>query len=166
MENLRMAQGVRDQRVSYRGKLAVIPGAFEVAFQIDDHYDDEKDDNVGPEEDDGVPPILLTRLEKLEMRAPWRRALVVKPFGKPIKHRISKQRLLDLWRPLWGMDVVGIGNGFSTVSFHNREDRARVLRDRSWFINYKILSIRRWQPNFNRGSFDMILVGISMKPIV
>lgn len=70
---------MRDQVVSYRDKLVdVIPRAFEAVFRINDHYDDETNDDVGLEGDDGVPRILLTRQEKLEIRAPWRLALSVK----------------------------------------------------------------------------------------
>lgn len=47
------------------------------------------------------------------------------------------------------MEVVDIGNGFSTVTFHNGEDRAKILREGPWFINYRFLSIHCWEPNFN-----------------
>lgn len=104
--------------MSYRDKLAgVIPGAFEAAFRIDDHYDDETDDDVEPEVDDGVPHILLTRAEKLQIRAPWRNSLIVRLMGKPLEHRFFKERLLALWKPKGGVEIVDIGNGFYTVTF-------------------------------------------------
>lgn len=42
-----------------------------------------------------------------------------------------------------------IGNGFYTVTFHNNEDRARVLRDGPWFVNYRFLTIRMRELKFN-----------------
>lgn len=55
---------------SYKDKLTgLILRAFEQAFQIERSIDDDSDDDVPPEEDDGAPRILLTRQEKLQIRA-------------------------------------------------------------------------------------------------
>lgn len=42
-----------------------------------------------------------------------------------------------------------IGHGFFIIRFANKEDRVRVLRDGPWFVNYRFLSIRAWEPNFS-----------------
>lgn len=123
-------EGENAPRASYREKLAgVIPGAFEETFRIDDHHEDDTDDDVGPEEEDGSPRVLLTKEEKRQIRAPWRESLIVKLFGRSLVYRFFKQRLMALWRPLGTMECVDIGNGFFVVTFHNREDRTKVLRD-------------------------------------
>lgn len=139
-----------ERRTSYRDKLTgVIPGAYEQAFQIERFAEDDSDDDIPPEEDDGAPRILLTRQEKLRIRAPWRSSLIVKLTGKTLEHGFFIQKLNNLWKPSGGMDCVDIGNGFLMVTFHNNEDRTRVLRDGQWFINYRFLTIRMWEPKFN-----------------
>lgn len=50
---------------SYRDKVAgSLPGAFEQAFMLEIDYDDDTEDDIGPEEEDGIPSVLLTRQEK------------------------------------------------------------------------------------------------------
>lgn len=89
-----MVQTTRERGTSYRDKLAsVIPGAFEEAFRIDDYQDNETDDDIGPEEEDGIPRLLLTRKEKLQIRAPWRNSLIVKLVGRTLEFRGFQQRL-------------------------------------------------------------------------
>lgn len=139
-----MVQMTRERRTSYQDKLAgIIPSAFEEAFRTDDYQDDETDDDIGPKEEDGIPRLLLTRKEKLQIRALWRNSLIVKSVGRTLEFRGFQRRLHDLWRPIGGMEVVDIGNGFSTVTFHNGgEDRAKILWEGPWFIDCRFLSIR------------------------
>lgn len=145
-----MAAAENPKAASYKDKmLGSIPGAFEQAFQIEHFREDDSDDDVPPEEDDGELRILLTRQEKLRIRAPWRNSLIVKLGGRPLEYSLFLQKLENLWKPSGGMECVDLGNGYYTVTFHNSEDRSRVLRDGPWFINYRFLSIRMWEPKFN-----------------
>lgn len=58
------------QGSSYKVKLTgLLSGAFEEALSIDDSYEDDTDDDV-LEDEDGLPRVLLTRSEKLKIRAP------------------------------------------------------------------------------------------------
>lgn len=46
--------------------------------------EDDSGDDTGPEEDDGEPRVLFTRQGKMETRAPWCSALIVKLFGRSL----------------------------------------------------------------------------------
>lgn len=90
---------------SYRDKLAgTIPGAFVEAFHIDRLGDDDSDDDMPPENEDGSLRIYLTREEKARIRAPWRDALIVKPFGKPLEYNYLANKLQSLWSPRGRME--------------------------------------------------------------
>lgn len=78
-------------KVSYKDKLpGIIPEAFEKAFQIDVVYKGDTDDDVGLDEEDKSLKVLLTRDEKLRIRATWRSSLIVKLFSRPLVHWIFK----------------------------------------------------------------------------
>lgn len=57
---------------------------------------DDSDDDVGTDDDDGEPKVLFMREEKIEMRAPWRDALIVKLSGKSLGYTYFVQRLREV----------------------------------------------------------------------
>lgn len=149
----------RTMHTSYRDKLAgSIPGAFAEAFQIDIYREEDSDDDTPAEGGDGSPRILLTRAEKARIRAPWRDALIVKPYGKPLEYHYLANRLQNLWNPKGRMECSDIGHGFLIVKFHEKEDRSRVLRDGPWFVNQRFLTVRMWEPYFSpdKASFSSV----------
>lgn len=126
-----------------------MPCAFEEAFQIYNLYEGEMDDDVESHGEESTPKVLLTRDENLKIRNRWRESLFVKLCGKPMEYNLFIQKLHNLWKPVSEMTSVDVGFGFFNVTFQNREDRTRVQRDGPWFINYRFLAIRRWEPRFN-----------------
>ncbi|OWM69592.1 hypothetical protein CDL15_Pgr014053 [Punica granatum] len=96
--------------VSYEDRLTgtfpgSMAGAYEEAFCIDHAYEDDTDDDIGPEDDDGEPRILLTWEEKLKLRAPWRDSLIIKLIDQPLDHNYFVQRIHSLWKPSGGLDL-------------------------------------------------------------
>lgn len=151
---------------SYRDKVVgSISGAYERAFMLESDYDDDTDDDIAPEEEDGIPSVLLTRKEKLAIRAPWRESLIVKLFGKALELSFFKQRLAALWNPAGEMTCVDIGHGFFVISFQGRRDRTKVLRDGPWFINGRFLTIRMWEPNFtpSKATFSAVALWLRIR---
>lgn len=152
-------------QASYRDKLAgSIPGAFAEAFQIDRYMEEDSDDDTSPEACDDSPRILLIRAEKARIRAPWRDALIVKPYGKPLEYHYLLNRLQSLWSPMGKMECSDIGHGFLIVKFHEKEDRNRVLREGPWFVNQRFLTIRMWEPYFcpAKASFSSVAVWLRL----
>lgn len=151
---------------SYRDKVAgSLPGAYERAFMLESEYDDDTDDDVAPEEGNEIPSVLLTRKEKLEIRAPWRESLIVKLFGKALELSFFKQRLISLWKPTGEMTCVDVGHGFFVISFKEKTDRTKVLKDGPWFINGRFLTIRVWEPNFtpSKASFSAVALWLRIR---
>lgn len=66
---------------------------------------------------------------KLKIKALWRNSLIVKLGGRPLEYALFLQKLQNLWKPSSGMECVDLGNGYYMITFYNREDRSRVLRD-------------------------------------
>lgn len=157
-------KGMTDQP-SYRDKLAgTIPGAFLEAFQIDESMEEDSDDDMPPEKDDGNLRLLLMCEEKTRIRAPWRDALIMKPYGRPIEYNYLISRLHSLWCPVGRMECSDLGHGFIIVKFHEKEDRNRVLRDGPWFVNQRFLMIHTWKPYFcqAKASFSSVAVWVRL----
>lgn len=117
-----------------------------------------------PAEEDGIPRGLLTREEKARIRAPWREALIVKPYGKPLEFNYLVSRIQSLCNPTGGMECSDLGHGFLVMKFYQREDRNRVLRDGPWFVNQQFLTICTWKPYFcpAKASFSSVAVWIRL----
>lgn len=150
---------------SYKDKLAgVIPGAFAEAFEIEKYMEEDSDDDMPPQPDDGLPRVLLTREEKARIRAPWREALIVKPYGKSLEYTYLLNKLKTLWNPAGRLECSDIGHGFLIVKFQEKEDRIRVLRDGPWFVNQRFLTIRKWEPYFcpAKAPFSSVAVWIRL----
>ncbi|KAJ1386691.1 hypothetical protein SESBI_40616 [Sesbania bispinosa] len=123
-----IGEGLRRKLISYRDACIGINGAStyyscsEWETSEDEEGDDaiseeqsvDGDENMGEQEDEGVPrrqrsnkgeddPLCPTiPVSQAELRVvcqPWRKAILVKLLGKKLGMRFLRQRLLKLWQP-------------------------------------------------------------------
>ena len=136
----------------YKEKLiGEILGAFEQAFDFESNMETEiESDDEFTDLPSGEVAVKLSEERKGKMRAPWANALIAKIFGKNVGYHFLHSKLLGMWKPIGKMDFVDLGHDFFLIKFSVKEDHSKVLRGGSWFVGGHYLSIRYWEPNFNR----------------
>ena len=114
---------------SYKDKLVgPIPGAFAQAFGIDcSMQEDLESDNEEENEQDGNIRIGFSKEEKVRMRAPWQKALIIKTFGKRMAFSFVVERVRKMWNPCGGMDCIDLGYDYYLVKFELVEDVDFIL---------------------------------------
>ena len=129
---------------SYKDKLVgAIPGAFKQAFGFGDtmHEDlesDTEDDSLG----EGSTRIFFLKEEKSHMRAPWKNALIIKPFGRKVGFNFLDAKIRNLWAPSGKMYCIDLGLDYYIVNFEKSLDMDNVLKGGPWFIGQQFLAIR------------------------
>lgn len=113
--------------------------------------EDVSDDDSVPEDfidNPQCPAILLSKEEKIQMRKPWRSALILKMFNGKLGYMALMRRLKKKWNLKGGMVLTDIGCKFYIARFTNMEDYQYVLTQGPWMIEDHYLTIRKWIPNF------------------
>ena len=113
--------------------------------------DEASDDDCAPEEyrDNPLcPAILLSKEEKIQMRRPWKSALILKMFNGKLGYMALMRRLKKKWSLKGDMTLTDIGCKFYIARFTNQDDYHHVLTQGPWMIEDNYLTIRKWVPNF------------------
>ncbi|CAI0415620.1 unnamed protein product [Linum tenue] len=79
----------------------------------------------------------------------WKNAIIVKPYGGSTSHYLLVNRLHSMWRPVGGMEIIALGNGYSAVKFDDPEDLTRVLAGGPYVVGGNFLAIQMWEPGFD-----------------
>jgi hypothetical protein len=98
--------------------------------------------------DDKYPSILLSRVEKLRIRAPWRSALIIKAIGKSVGFKFMDYKVRTLWKLQGEMQMIDLGMDFFLLRFKLQEDYWHVVNGGPWFVKQQFLSVRCWTPGF------------------
>ncbi|XP_050241177.1 uncharacterized protein LOC126690089 [Quercus robur] len=96
---------------SYKDKLVgAIPGAFAQVFGFDSSMqEDLESDNEEENDQDSSIRIGFTKEEKVRMRAPWQKALIIKTFRRRMVFSFLVERVQKMWNPCGGMDCIDLG---------------------------------------------------------
>ncbi|CAL5432622.1 unnamed protein product [Camellia sinensis] len=68
------------------------------------------------------PRITVLPEELSTLRAPWRKALIVKVLGRAVGYRLLTQRMKQIWQLQHSIDVVDVGEGYYLVRFTCKAD--------------------------------------------
>lgn len=79
---------------------------------------------------------------------PWEESLVVKLLGKNLGYYAMKERLLRVWKPMAGFDIMAIGNSLFMVKFEEEVDRTKVINGGPWMIYDHYLTVQCWSQDF------------------
>nr|POF04931.1 hypothetical protein CFP56_45072 [Quercus suber] len=114
---------------SYKDKLVgAIPGAFAQAFGFDcSMQEDVESDDEEEAVQDGNIRIGFSKEEKVRMRAPWQKALIIKTFGRRMAFSFLVERVRKMWNPCGGMDCIDLGYDYFLVRFELAEDVDSIL---------------------------------------
>ncbi|XVF38342.1 hypothetical protein REPUB_Repub20aG0093200 [Reevesia pubescens] len=114
------------------------------------HFDGEvSGDEELPDSDSRWPNVSFSKQEKLNMRFPWRKALVVKLLGKILGFQTLNARIKNLWQLEGRYKVVDVGQDYFLFKFEKKEDYKHVLEGGHWIIGGHYLTVRQWTPNFD-----------------
>ena len=151
---------------SYRDKLTgEIPGAFVQAFGLsNDMEEDMQSDSENGEDTEGNLVVCLSKEEKARIRAVWKKALIIKAFGRKVGYNYLYLKLRSLWNPCGKMDCIDLGSDYFLIKFDLAEDVDRVLKGGPWFIGQQFLAIRQWEPEFraSEATFSSVAVWIRL----
>lgn len=134
----------RNNGLSFKEKLlGEIPGAYNQAFQLDGHMEDNEDsDDEVTRIREGLAALTLSKEAKQRIRAPWANSLIVKVYGRTVGYHFLQARLNALWKPNRTMDIIDLGKDFFLVQFGLKDDFSSVLEKGPWFVGEHFLSIR------------------------
>ncbi|KAJ1406035.1 hypothetical protein SESBI_25487 [Sesbania bispinosa] len=107
--------------------------------------------------DDPLCPIVkVTKAEIKYACQPWRIAIIVKLLGQKMGMKFLRQRLIKLWQPEGGMDMIDLENDYFLIQFSNL---AYVSRG-PWMILDHYLLIRKWHLKFFPSQNDFKWVAV------
>ncbi|XP_019183349.1 PREDICTED: uncharacterized protein LOC109178208 [Ipomoea nil] len=117
----------------------------------DESSDDDDQDDISDEEDEDplCPTIRLSRAEIEQIRAPWRKAIIVKVMGRSIGYAYLLRRLNSMWKPKGKMDLIAIDNGYFIVRFGAVEDLEHAMFEGPWMVMDHYLLVKPWVPDFD-----------------
>ena len=147
---------------SYKDKLVgAIPGAFAQAFGFKcSMQEDVESNNEEDSDQDGNIRVGFSKEEKMRMRAPWQKALIIKTFGKRMAFSFLVERVRKMWNPCGGMDCIDLGYDYYLVKFKLAEDVYSILKGGPWFIGQQFLAIRQWEPEFKASTATLSSVAV------
>ncbi|XP_019158181.1 PREDICTED: uncharacterized protein LOC109154898 [Ipomoea nil] len=93
------------------------------AEEADEISDDEDDDPL-------CPTIRLTKAEVATIRAPWRKALIIKVMGRKLRYAYLLRRLSSMWKP-------------------KVEDLEFAMFEGLWMVLDHYLIVKPWVPDFD-----------------
>ena len=147
---------------SYKDKLVgAIPGAFAQAFGFEcSMQEDVESNNEEDSDQDGNIRVGFSKEEKMRMRAPWQKALIIKTFGKRMAFSFLVERVRKMWNPCGGMDCIDLGYDYYLVKFELAEDVDSILKGGPWFIGQQFHAIIQWEPEFKASTATLSSVAI------
>ena len=147
---------------SYKDKLVgAIPGAFAQAFGFEcSMQEDVESNNEEDSDQDGNIRVGFSKEEKMRMRAPWQKALIIKTFGKRMTFSFLVERVRKMWSPCGGMDCIDLGYDYYPVKFELAEDVDSILKGGPWFIGQQFPAIRQWEPEFKASRTTLSSVAV------
>lgn len=108
--------------------------------------DDDEKDRV---EDVDCPTIYLSKLEKADLRRPWRQSLIIKVLGRGIGFTYMLNRIKSLWKPKAEIQMIAIENDYFLVKFASRMDYHHPAFEGPCLILDHYLIVKEWSPNFD-----------------
>ena len=147
---------------SYKDKLVgAIPGAFAQALGFEcSMQEDVESNNEEDSDQDGNIRVGFSKEEKMRMRAPWQKALIIKTFGKRMAFSFLVERVRKMWNPCGGMDCIDLGYDYYLVKFELAEDVDSILKGGPWFIGQQFLAIRQWEPEVKASTATLSSVAV------
>ncbi|KAJ8441405.1 hypothetical protein Cgig2_002364 [Carnegiea gigantea] len=89
-----------------------------------------------------------TRDEKVNLRKPWRRSLIMKLFEKDTGFIQLKCALATKWSLKGDFTLIDLGHDYYIARFSNKGDYDYVLTQGPWLVRDNYLTIHKWVPNF------------------
>ncbi|XP_019173022.1 PREDICTED: uncharacterized protein LOC109168452 [Ipomoea nil] len=107
--------------------------------------------DVSNDEDDDplCPTIQLTKEEVEAIRAPWRKALIIKVMGRKVGYTYLLKRLQTMWMPRGILELIAIDNDYYLVRFGSVDDLEFAIFEGPWMVLDHYLIVKPWMPDFD-----------------
>ncbi|KAJ1377613.1 hypothetical protein SESBI_48706 [Sesbania bispinosa] len=144
-------------------------------FDVVDHEGANEGEHVSHDQDHGFlgdplcPVVRLTEAERICIRAPWQRSIIVKLLERRMSLKYFQARLYKLWQPKARMEIIDLDNEYFIIQFEDLNDLQHVFDDGPWMLTDHYLVIQRWQAEFKPHDDDLkrvfIWVRVPVLPI-
>lgn len=79
---------------------------------------------------------------------PWRKALIIKVFGRSVSFKVLEQRIRDICKLERDCEIIDLESGFFLTRFYSKRDYLHVLNNGPWVILGHYLTLTKWRQNF------------------
>ena len=69
------------------------------------------------------PKVIFTKSEKIQLRRPWRKALIVKLLGKTLGYQALQSRVKQMWQLEGRFRIVDLGQDYFLFKFEKGSER-------------------------------------------
>nr|POF10457.1 hypothetical protein CFP56_04682 [Quercus suber] len=125
-----------------------------------EHEEDTVSDDEEEQEQEGSTRVCFSKEEKIHMRDPWKRAIIIKTFGRRLGFSFLVEKIRSMWKPTRNMDCIDLGFDFFLVKFELAIDVDFILKGGPWFIGQHYLAIRQWEPEFKASTATLSSVAV------
>ena len=98
------------------------------SFLSNDIDEDVQSDSEIGDGTEGNLVVCLSREEKALIMAVWRKALIIKAFGRKVGYNYLYPKIRSLWNPCGKMDCIDLGSDYFLIKFDLEEDVDRERR--------------------------------------
>ncbi|XP_074306361.1 uncharacterized protein LOC141641605 [Silene latifolia] len=136
----------RDKVQRYQTVHSDLVDAINEDYDID--IESDEDSNEDGEDSSSCPKILLSKEEKIQLRKPWRHALIIKLFDKKIGYLSLIRKLNAKWAIKGKLTLIDISDSYYVARFSCLQDYEHVITQGPWMVDDHYITIRKWVPNF------------------
>ncbi|XP_019168342.1 PREDICTED: uncharacterized protein LOC109164046 [Ipomoea nil] len=108
-------------------------------------YDDMQEDDG---DDPYCPTIKVTEEEKIRLRKPWQRTLIIRVLGRTVGFMYLHKRLHAMWRPEGQMELIPLDQDYYLVRFEVQRDYDYAKFEGPWMLLNHYVTVKEWVPNF------------------
>ncbi|XP_075633399.1 uncharacterized protein LOC142605856 [Castanea sativa] len=80
-------------------------------------HEDLVSDNEEEQSHEGSARVYYSKEDKIRMRSPWHKALIIKTFGRRMGFSFLVEKIRSMWKPSGGMDCIDFGFDYYLVKF-------------------------------------------------
>ncbi|XP_031095201.1 uncharacterized protein LOC115999492 [Ipomoea triloba] len=109
--------------------------------------DEEELDEANSDPD--CPTIIVTKAEKVRLRRPWRRSLILRVLGRSVGYSYLHRRLTTFWKPEGNFELIALEQDYFIARFEFQADYDFARFGGPWMVLDHYLVVQEWIPNFD-----------------
>lgn len=110
-----------------------------IGIDVDAVSEDNFDNDIEGDDDLDCPIMRLSKDEKVQLKQPWRNALIMKVLGRTSGFAYLSKRLNQLWGLPNPFELIDLANGYFLIWFACKSDFDHVLNGGPWLVSGHML---------------------------